>query len=103
MQSGKRTRAQWPWRAAGGVQTKVSNKANSLRWDEQSGSGYEVASIPYLDGIPDGGIEVGGVAHRPLGRQVGELVHGEGGTGDVLSECNARFVIVAVYANFIVD
>jgi len=25
------------------------------------------------------------------------------GTGDVLSECNARFVIVAVYANFIVD
>ena len=81
----------------------MPDKPNTLRWNEQSGSGYEVASVPDLEGISDGGVEIGGVAHRPLGRQVGELVHGEGGTGDVLSKSSARVVIVAVYVNLVVD
>ena len=55
------------------------------------------------DGIADGGIEVGGVARLALGRQVGELVHGQGSTGAVLSKSNARFVIGSVYADLIID
>ena len=54
------------------------------------------------EGIPDGGVEIGGVAHRALGRQVGELVHGQWGAGDMLREGNTRFVIVAGSAHVIV-
>jgi len=89
--------------AAGGVQTEIANKTDSLRGNEQSGGGDKITGFPDLGGVPDGGVEIGGVAHRALRRQVGELVHGKGGAGDVLSKSNARFVIVAVYANFIVD
>jgi len=73
----------------------------SKRAPEEGGRGDEVASTPDLGRISDGGVEIGGIAHRALGRQVGELVHGKGGAGDVLRQGNARFVIVAVYANLI--
>ena len=70
---------------AGGVQTEIANKTDSLRGNEQSGSGDEVAGIPDLGGVPDGGVEIGAVAHRRLGRQIEKLGQGEGGAGDVRS------------------
>ena len=54
--------------AAGGIQTEVPDKPNTLRWNEESDRGDEVAGIPDPDGIPDGGIEIGGVANCALGR-----------------------------------
>jgi hypothetical protein len=58
--------------------------------------------FPDLGGIPDGGVEIGGVAHRAPRRQVGELVHGKGGAGDVLRQGNAGAVIFCADTNPVV-
>jgi hypothetical protein len=46
--------------------------------EEQSGDGNKIKAFPDLGAIPDGGIEGGGVARRPLVRKVGKLAQGEG-------------------------
>ena len=98
----------------------IPTEAEALRGNEEGGGSDEVIHIPDIDGIPDGGIVVGGVAPRRQGRQVGELVQREGRTDYVrayrsngrcglrplrpfiLCQGNARFLIGTVYADVVV-
>jgi len=81
--------------ASGCVQAEKTDESDALRGDEQRGVGDEVAYVPDLRGIPDCGIEVGAIAHRRLGRQVGQFRKGEGSAGYVLSQGDACGVILS--------
>ena len=83
--------------------TIEADESDALRGNEQRGGGDEVAHVPELRGIPDGGIESGAAAHRCLGRHIGQFRQAEESAGDVLSQGDACGVILSADANLPVD
>jgi hypothetical protein len=79
------------------------NKSNALRRDEVGGECDELQGVPDLHVLAESGVEGSVEDDLPCERLVGEFRQGRGGTGDVLGECDAGFVVLCADTHGVVD